>query len=73
MDAPCKDCTERHFKCHGQCEKYQTFVESKAAESEKRKAAVEEAKFRIAVKSAMVRRAKSKEYQNRGRKKNFGK
>lgn len=21
-NAPCKDCTERHFKCHSQCEKY---------------------------------------------------
>lgn len=25
--APCKDCKERHPKCHGECEKYAAFCE----------------------------------------------
>jgi len=23
--APCKDCSERYFGCHGKCQKYQEF------------------------------------------------
>lgn len=34
MNAPCKDCTDRHIHCHSECEKYKAFV----AENEKRKA-----------------------------------
>lgn len=25
MTAPCKDCTDRHFKCHAECERYREF------------------------------------------------
>ena len=24
---PCKDCTERHFKCHSECGKYKAFTD----------------------------------------------
>lgn len=33
MTAPCKDCPDRHYKCHSECEKYKAFI----AENEKRK------------------------------------
>lgn len=26
MSAPCKDCTDRHLKCHGVCEKYKQYT-----------------------------------------------
>lgn len=29
---PCKDCTERHFKCHGECEKYKEWKSANAKE-----------------------------------------
>lgn len=25
MKAPCLNCSERHFRCHGECEKYAAF------------------------------------------------
>ena len=25
MKAPCKDCPDRHYKCHSECDKYQAF------------------------------------------------
>ena len=34
MTAPCKDCPDRHYKYHSECEKYKAFI----AENEKRKA-----------------------------------
>ena len=36
MTTPCKDCSDRHYKCHSECEKYQAFV----IENEKRKARI---------------------------------
>lgn len=27
IDAPCKDCTDRHYKCHSECEKYKAYKE----------------------------------------------
>ena len=33
MKVPCKDCPDRHYKCHSECEKYLKFL----AENEKRK------------------------------------
>lgn len=33
MNVPCKDCKERHMRCHIDCEKYGQFV----VENEKRK------------------------------------
>ena len=27
-ESPCKDCQERHFKCHGECDKYAAFQET---------------------------------------------
>ncbi|WMI81925.1 hypothetical protein [Anaerotignum sp. MB30-C6] len=36
----CKDCTSRHYKCHGTCKTYQAWVdESKAEKAEKAKKA----------------------------------
>ena len=28
--APCKDCENRHFKCHGECEEYEKYKENSA-------------------------------------------
>ena len=25
MTAPCKDCPDRHYKCHSECERYKEF------------------------------------------------
>ena len=25
MTAPCKDCPDRHYKCHSECERYREF------------------------------------------------
>ena len=36
MFSPCKNCPDRHYKCHSECEKYIKFL----AENEKRKQAV---------------------------------
>ena len=33
MKVPCKNCTDRHYKCHSECEKYLKFLK----ENEKRK------------------------------------
>ena len=33
MFSPCKNCPDRHYKCHSECEKYIKFL----AENEKRK------------------------------------
>ena len=33
MKVPCKNCPDRHSKCHSECEKYKKFI----AENEKRK------------------------------------
>ena len=34
MNNPCKDCTDRHQRCHAECEKYAAW----SAEHEKRRA-----------------------------------
>lgn len=26
IKAPCKNCEDRHFKCHGECDRYKEFV-----------------------------------------------
>ena len=36
MFSPCKNCPDRHYKCHSECEKYIKFL----AENEKRKQVV---------------------------------
>lgn len=30
--APCKDCEERHFKCHSECERFHEWDKAKWAE-----------------------------------------
>jgi predicted metal-binding transcription factor (methanogenesis marker protein 9) len=37
MDAPCKDCPDRHALCHSTCEKYQAFVREREAIREQKK------------------------------------
>ena len=39
MTAPCKDCLDRHFNCHGTCKKYQQFKldMGKVAEAKEKK------------------------------------
>lgn len=34
-NAPCKDCTERHIRCHSECEKYIAFHEARQKELER--------------------------------------
>ena len=29
-ESPCKDCQERHFKCHGECDDYARYQEELA-------------------------------------------
>lgn len=36
LDAPCKDCTERHTACHSTCDKYKVFKQGMAEEKAKR-------------------------------------
>lgn len=38
MIAPCKDCLDRHFNCHGTCKKYQEFKLDLQRIAEKREA-----------------------------------
>lgn len=35
IQAPCKDCPDRHIKCHASCEKYKKYCDLNKAESEK--------------------------------------
>ncbi len=34
LKVPCKDCSERHPHCHGECEKYKQFQEASAKNKE---------------------------------------
>ena len=36
VESPCKDCTDRHFRCHCECEKYITYK----AESDRKRAEI---------------------------------
>lgn len=31
VEAPCKDCPDRHYLCHSECEKYLTFHKEREA------------------------------------------
>lgn len=33
---PCKNCSDRHYRCHSECERYITYSEEKKAEREER-------------------------------------
>lgn len=37
VDAPCKNCQDRHQACWGSCEKYQAYKAAAQAEKDKRK------------------------------------
>lgn len=40
MNAPCKDCKDRHAGCHSECERYQAYAaEREAINAKKREAA----------------------------------
>lgn len=45
MKAPCLNCTERHFRCHGECEKYAAFDRQNKMKNAARRAAVEVRSF----------------------------
>lgn len=34
LKVPCKDCSERHPHCHGECEKYKKFQEDSSKNKE---------------------------------------
>ena len=38
MTSPCKDCTDRHAGCHGECERYQEYCQQREEAKAKRKA-----------------------------------
>lgn len=56
MDVPCKDCTERHLRCHGECEKYKEFVAWNEERLAKRREAVSLRNFHIERKMRNVER-----------------
>lgn len=35
-DAPCKNCNERHCRCHAECCRYASYVEERKTENERR-------------------------------------
>ena len=40
-DAPCKNCEERHYGCHAECDMYVSYDKGRKIEREKRKEACE--------------------------------
>lgn len=56
MDVPCKDCTERHLHCHGECDKYKAFVEWNEERLAKKREAVNMRNFHIERKMRNVER-----------------
>ena len=40
-NTPCKDCSDRHYGCHSECDKYKAYSESRKAVLEKRRKAWE--------------------------------
>lgn len=49
MQAPCHKCTQRHFKCHSDCEKYLEFSKQQHEISSNRREARERENFYEAV------------------------
>lgn len=37
MNAPCKDCPDRHFNCWNECEKYKTYKARRVLINQRRK------------------------------------
>ena len=35
-DSPCKNCEERHYGCHAECDRYTSFIEKRKTENERR-------------------------------------
>ena len=35
-EAPCKNCSERHYGCHAECDRYVSYSESRRAELDRR-------------------------------------
>lgn len=57
IEAPCKDCDERHPHCHGECEKYKEYKRvSEKNKEEYRKSLIWE-KYR----DAMIKKQKRKQ------------
>lgn len=57
MQAPCKDCPERHMTCHERCEKYLAYRQERDACNQRR--ALERRDENISIESAL-RRKKSR-------------
>ena len=43
-DAPCKNCSERHYGCHANCDMYASYDKEKQIKREQRKEACESAR-----------------------------
>ena len=60
-DAPCKNCSERHYGCHAECEMYIAFDKERKAEREKWYKALQlERGFHERVRRVCTRESKSK-------------
>ena len=35
-ESPCKNCSERHYGCHAECDRYASYSESRRAELDRR-------------------------------------
>lgn len=56
INAPCKDCIERHISCHSSCEKYKKFKEDKEIENKRRQKDVKSKEQNIDRINRLIRR-----------------
>lgn len=57
LQAPCKECPERHLHCHGECEKYKEYKE----QSEKNKEEYRKSLIWETYRDAMIKKTKRKQ------------
>lgn len=68
MNAPCKNCSDRHYKCHSECEKYIAYNSEREKIRAKKKANVQNNDFVFSTIEHLQRKKRSIEYNNRGKK-----
>lgn len=69
IPVPCKDCPDRHYKCHSECEKYAEYDRINKEIREEKKKLAEQKEFDKSVASKLQQTGRSLAYQRRHRSK----